>query len=432
MLRFASKPTGDMHIADLRVALFNYILCVQTKDSLVIRIEDTDTDKNIEGKDKEIIGLLDLFGVKYQNVVYQSDNVKYHRSMALSLLHEKIAFNCFCRPAVLEAKEKKAKNDSQPYKYDDACLSLSPEETIDNETPFTVRLRKPNVDVEFTDLIKGKMSYSPTDIDSFLILSAKKKPTEDFACAIDDMLADISMVIRSEEYLENTPKQIVTRAALNYTKEIKYAHIPLILNASGEKMNKEDEGNEVKWLLEEGFLPASIINYLISLGNNTPQEIFTLDEALLWFDLSSLTSSPSTFDMKALGEINKKHLNALDDIELSRYVGFADGDIGKLAKLYLQEVSTTKALKVKIGGIFNDKNIPSEFEDLASVLKPVIKEAPFFNKYDDFKSYLLKETPIDENALTVPLQLLLTGQKKGPKIEDMYPFIKNYLPEIVK
>jgi len=138
--------------------------------------------------------------------------------MVLQLLHEKIAFNCFCSPDVMEAKREKAKAEHKPYRYDDACLSLTPEQTIDNETPFTVRLRKPSVDVEFTDLIKGPMSFKPADIDSFIILRADKTPTYNFACAIDDMLADISMVIRGEDHVSHPPTQIAVRAALNYPK----------------------------------------------------------------------------------------------------------------------------------------------------------------------------------------------------------------------
>ncbi|MDF1881403.1 glutamate--tRNA ligase [Sulfurimonas sp. MAG313] len=432
MLRFAPSPTEDMHIGNLRLALFNYMLSVQKNDGLIIRIEDTDKERNIEGKDQEIIGLLDLFGIKYTNVIYQSDNVKHHRTMALSLLHEKIAFNCFCTPITLDAKKEQAKADNKPYYYDEVCLSLSPEQTIDNESPFTVRLRKPNVNVDFTDAIKGKMSFSPTDIDSFIILRADKNPTYNYACAIDDMLADISMVIREDDHISNTPKQIAVRAALNYTKEIEYVHIPIILNDSGEKMNKDDDANSIKWLLEEGFLPEAIINYLILLGNKPPQEIFSLKEALEWFDLSKISKSPIRFDLDKLRFVNAQHLGLLDDIELSRYVGFADADIGKLAKLYLKEVSTTKELKSKIGAIFSDKKIPENFAQAAAIMKPLIQNAPYFKDFDEFKSYLMKESGLKGEFFINPLRLLLTGASHGPEIVDMYPYLKNYILEIVK
>ena len=432
MLRFAPSPTGDMHIGNLRVALFNYILSVQKNEDLIIRIEDTDKERNIEGKDQEIIGLLDLFGIKYRDVIYQSENLKYHRAMALQLLHEKIAFNCFCCSNTLEAKREQAKTDRKPYRYDDACLSLTPEQTIDNEDSFTVRLRKPDVDVEFADVIKGPMSFKPADIDSFIILRADKSPTYNFACAIDDMIADISMVIRGEDHVSNTPKQIAVRAALNYTKEIEYAHLPIILNESGKKMSKRDDASSVKWMLEEGFLPAAIINYLILIGNKPPQEIFSLEEALTWFDLSKISKAPAKFDIDKLRFINREHLKLMDDTELSRYVGFADKDIGQLAKVYIDEVSTTKELREKISAIFAEKKMPEEFEEAAATMKEVLLKAPFFEEFNDFKSYIMQETGLKGKNFFKPLRILLSGAEHGPELDVMYPFIKNYLMEIVK
>jgi len=427
MLRFSASTAGDMNIENLRTALFNYILSVQKNEGLIIRIEDTDKEQAIEGKDQEIIGLLDLFGVKYKDVIYQSASLKYHRAMALQLLHEKIAFNCFCTKNTLNTKKEQAKIDQVPYRYDDACLSLTPEETIDREDSFTVRLRKPNVDVEFTDIIKGDMKFSPHDIDSFIILRADKSPSYNFACAIDDMIADISMVIRSENHLSDTPKQIVTRAALNYTKEIIYAHFPSLISKSGE------ETMNVKWLLEQGFIPAAIINYLLLIGNDkAPQKIFELEDAIKWFDLCAISKEAVTYDVKQLRSINTKHLNALDDVELSRYVGFADKDIGKLAKLYLDEVSTTKELKVKIAAIFSQKNLPENMNAILENMKNAIQAAPYFDKYDAFKAHIMKESDLNEENFIRALRLLLTGCESGPEPSDMYAYLKNYLPEIIK
>ena len=121
MLRFAPSPTGDMHIADLRVALFNYIVASQRKEELLIRMEDTDKERNIEGKDKEILDILGLFGVTYSSVIYQSENLRYHRMMAIQLLQDKQAFNCFCTPAELEAKRDIANKAGKPFRYDDVC-----------------------------------------------------------------------------------------------------------------------------------------------------------------------------------------------------------------------------------------------------------------------------------------------------------------------
>jgi glutamyl-tRNA synthetase len=197
-------------------------------------------------------------------------------------------------------------------------------------------------------------------------------------------------------------------------------------------MSKRDDASSVKWLLEEGFLPSAIINYLILIGNKPPVEIFTLEEALEWFDLSKISKAPAKFDIDKLRFINKKHLEKLDDVELSRYVGFADKDIGQLAKIYLDEVSTTKELREKIGAIFAAKTIPQEVEEAAATMKETLQKAPFFEEFNDFKSYIMQESGLKGKNFFKPLRILLSGAEHGPELEAMYPFIKNYMAEIVK
>ena len=432
MLRFAPSPTGDMHIGNLRVALLNYIVAKQRGEELIVRIEDTDTERNIEGKDKEIVALIELFGIEYRDVLYQSAHLKYHRAMAIRLLQEKKAFNCFCSEEELEAKREAAKAAKKPYRYDGTCEELSPEETIDNPKPFTIRLKKPARPVEVNDIVKGKSVFAPEDIDSFIIMRRDKRPTYNFACAIDDMISDISLVIRGEDHLSNTPKQIAIREAIGYDKTVEYAHLPVILNESGKKMSKRDNASSVKWMLEEGFLPSAIANYLIALGNKTPKEIFTIAEAIEFFRLENISKAPAKFDIDRLRFINREHLKALDDKELSRYVGFADTAIGALAKLYLEESSTTKELRDKIEPIFAPKHIPSEFADAAETLKKAIVEAPFFEEFNDFKKHLMETTHLKGKNFFKPLRLLLTGAEHGPEVADIYAHIKNYIGEIVK
>lgn len=428
MLRFAPSLTGDMHIGDLRVALFNSLVSKQRDEPFIVRIEDTDT----EGKDKEILELLALFGIEYSNVVYQSNNLRYHRAMAISLLQDKKAFNCFCTPDELDRKRELAKANKIAFRYDDTCTHLRPEETIDNEDPFTIRLDRPAEVIKVTDVIRGEIDFDPQDIDSFIIMGIEKYPTYDFACAVDDMLNDISIVIRGEEHMSSTPKQIAVRDALGYDKKTVYAHLPSILDDSDKKMSEHDDASSVKWLLEEGFLPDAIANYLILMGNKVPKEIFTVTEALEWFDLSKVSSSPARFDLDNLKSINREHLKRMDPTELSRYVGFADSDIGKVAKTYLEEAETFKELRMKIEPIFAEKVIPEMFTEAADKLRSAIVTAPFFEEFDAFESYLIKETGLDGKSFSRPLRLLLTGAEHGPELADLYIYLKNYLGEIVK
>ncbi|EFU69262.1 glutamate--tRNA ligase [Aliarcobacter butzleri JV22] len=433
MLRFAPSPTGDMHIGNLRVAIFNYIVSKQLKEDLIIRIEDTDKERNIEGKDKEILEILNLFSIEYKTVFYQSDNLKYHQKMALQLMTQKKAFACFCSDEKLEELREESIKKGIPFRYDGFCENLSDEAVLNVNAPFTVRLKKPDHNIKFTDLLKGDFDYAPFDIDSFIILRQDKTPTYNYACSVDDMLMDISIVIRGEDHVSNTPKQIHIRDSLGYTKEIKYVHLPIILNAqTGKKMSKRDDASSVKWLIEQGFLPSAIANYLVLMGNKTPSEIFTLEEAIEWFKIENISKSSAKFDIDKLRFINRKHIENLDDMRLSKILGFADSDIGKLGKLFLEEASTIKEIKEKIEPIFATKTTLEGFENEFKAIKECLQKAAYFDNYEDLKNYIVNETSLKGKNLFKPLRYILTGVENGPNLSDIYPLIKNYLGDIIK
>ncbi len=382
MLRFASSPTGDMSISDLRIALFSHLIAQEKKEDLIIRIEDMDKKKNIDGKDQEILGILGLFGITHTQVIYQSESVRFHSAMALQLVHEKKAFSCFCSDTWIEKKHQEAKEAGIEYKYDDACRNLPAELVIDNTSPFCIRIVKAE------------------DGESFVILNQDKIPTHNFSTAVDDMLNDISIVICTQDLKNDTLFQEHIRDSLEYDKRIEYRYIPQL------------EGSvSVKSLLEQGFLPEAISNYLISLNAK---------------------NSPIRFNIDALRCINKEHLKALDSKELSRYVGFADAEIGELARIYLDEVATTKELKEKITPIFSERNIPATFSKQATVMKEIIKDAPYFDSYDAFKNYVSKESKLQGEEFSTTLRLLLTNAQDGPDIAQIYKYLKNYIGEIIK
>ena len=423
MLRFATSPIEDMHIGNLRVAIFNYILSKQLDEQLLIRIDDTDKEKNIEGKDKEILEILSLFSIEYSHAVYQSENLKYHQKLAMQIMSKKRAFSCFCGDEKLAELEDKAQKEGTSFRYDGFCETLSDETVLNVNAPFTVRMQKPFENIKFTDVLRGDLDYSPIDIDSFIILNHDKTPTYNYACAVDDMLYDISTIIRDERHISNTAKQIHIRNTLNYSKSIDYIHLP---NISNEKENP------VKYLIDEGYLPSAIANYLVLLGNKTPNEIFTLEEAIEWFDIKNISNENVEFDIEELKSINKKHLSILEDMRLSKILGFADTDIGKLGKLFLDEVSTIKEMKAKIEAIFAPKSTCVGFEDEFVEVKLCMQDAPFFDKLEDLKKYLSEKTGLNEKSFSKPLNYILTGRNDGPDITDIYPLIKNYLGEIVK
>ncbi|MDR2789453.1 MAG: glutamate--tRNA ligase [Campylobacteraceae bacterium] len=432
MYRFAPSPTGDMHTGNLRAAIFNFICARQSGKGFYLRIEDTDTARNIKGKDRDILEILKAFGITCGNIYYQSRNIRFHQQFAMQLVSEKKAFACFCTEEELEAKREEAKKNGIAYRYDNTCLKLGDEEILTNEKPFTIRLKQPESPITFTDDIKGVLTFEPKDIDSFVILRQNKTPMYNFACAIDDMLENTTDIIRGEDHVSNTPKQEHIRASLGYTQKITYAHLPIILNHEGKKMSKRDDASSVKWLLEQGFLPSAIANYLILLGNKTPKEIFTLQEAIEWFNIKNISKSPAKFDMDKLRQINREHLRALSDREFANLMGFEDENIGIIGKIYTEEGSAVKEIEPKVKAIFAPKNAPEGFEKEFDTLKTILQNAPYFEGFDDFKSYLMEKSSLKGKAFFKPLRHLLTNSEHGPELANLYPAVKTYIKEIVK
>jgi glutamyl-tRNA synthetase len=231
------------------------------------------------------------------------------------------------------------------------------------------------------------------------------------------------MIIQEEDHLLNTSKQIHIKNQLGFEQETIYAHLPTTLH--------NDDNNSVKWLFEQGFVPDAIINYLILLGNdNAPKEIFTLPEAIEWFSLENISKESAPFDIDKLRFINREHLKMIDDKQLSSLFGFADPDIGKLTKLYLEEVSTIKELETKIKPIFTPKDFEGPWSKEMRVLETIIQNAPMFAKFNDFKAYCIKESGLKESDFNKVLRLLLTGAEDGPELSQIYPLIKAYLLEV--
>lgn len=433
MYRFAPSPTGDMHIGNLRAAIFNYLCAKKSGQDFILRIEDTDTARNIAGKDEEIKEILREFGISWQHFYVQSENLRQHRQMALKLVADKKAFACFCTSEILEQKKEAAKKAGKAYRYDGACEHLSDSEVLENDKPFVIRLKKPQKAMEFTDLIKGKLHFEPENIDSFVIMRADKTPTYNFACAVDDMLEGVSCIIRGEDHTSNTPKQEHIRASLGYDKAMIYAHLPIILNDEGQKMSKREAHSSVKWLLEQGILPCAVANYLILLGNKTPREIFTLDEAVEFFDIKNISKSPARFDMKKLLQINREHIRLLDDEKLNEILGFKDKNLANLARFYTQEASTINELKEKLNAIFGAKNF-GEFKDECEKIKGILNSPEFelAKDYESFKNELMQKSGLKGKSFFMPLRLVLTNSAHGPELSELYGLLKPFIKDIVR
>ncbi|MGP1450419.1 MAG: glutamate--tRNA ligase [Wolinella sp.] len=433
MLRFAPSPTGDMHTGNLRAAIFNYIIAKQRNEKFLIRIEDTDFERNIKGKDREILAILTLFGIVWDDLVYQSHNFPRHAQFAEHLIKQGKAFYCYCSKDFLDKKRDEASAKKIPFRYRNEWANLEQ----DSARKPVIRLRGADEEMSFFDEIKGEVRFAANEIDSFVIVREDGIPTYNFACAIDDMLYDISFIVRGEDHVSNTPKQILIHRGIGYDKTLQYAHLPILLNDEGKKMSKRDNASSVQWLLEEGFLPQAIINYLILMGNKTPCEVFTLQEAIAWFKIENIAKAPAKFDLDKLRFLNREHFKRLNEQDLALLLDYKDASIGALAKLYLQESSTLNELRVKIDAIFTPKIPNGEFEESMRTLFPhlcaMIEESPDSLKdFEVFKKEAMVRSNLKGKHFFKSLRLLLTGNENGPELSDLFEYLRFFLKDVIK
>lgn len=437
MLRFAPSPTGDMHIGNLRAAIFNFLMAKKLKEKFIIRIEDTDLDRNIQNKDKEILKLLSAFEITFDELIYQSDNFPLHRELAHKLIKENKAFYCYCSKEFLESKRLEAQQNKIAFRYKDEWANL--EKGSLQSSPI-IRLRAHKA-VRFKDEIKGEISFSADEIDSFVIMR-NDVPTYNFACAIDDR--DMSYIIRGEDHVSNTPKQILIKEALGFNNAVKYAHLPIILNEQGKKMSKRDAASSVQWLLSQGLSAQAIANYLIIMGNSSVEkacgELFDYDSIESIFDVANVSSNPAHFDYKKMLQINRDLLRKesvasfypiLSEILESKI----DSSFDDLITLYLGESSSVLELKAHLANVFSSiesKREKCEFKDEFDTLSSLLRERKAEESYDDFKVRLMQESTLKGKAFFKPLRIILSGSAHGVEIDKLYSAIKGKIGLIVK
>ena len=438
MLRFAPSPTGNMHIGNLRAAVFNYIIAKQRGEKFLLRIEDTDTSRNKEDSDKSIFALLNLFRLHWDKQFYQSENFPKHRHFAQMLLDKGLAFYCYCSEGFLEQKFNEAIAQKRPFRYQDEWAELEKES---NPNP-AIRLRGSKERIVFEDIIKGEVSFEAEELDSFVIVRSNGVPTYNFACAIDDMLGDISLIVRGEDHVSNTPRQILVHRYLGYDKQIQYAHLPILLDeVTKKKLSKRHDHAAVNYYLERGFLPQAILNYLIGMGNKTPCEIFTLQEALEWFKLENLAKSPVVVNFKRLRYINREHMKRLSESDFALLLETQDLRIGALGKLFLEEASTLNEVRDKIALIFTPKDIyklyeNQDFSKQCEVLFGMLREMLGAQEcakmsYGDFKNMAMQKSNLKGKDFFKPLRILLTGEAHGLELEALFALIAHRLEDII-
>lgn len=343
-VRFAPSPTGYLHVGGLRSALYNYLFAKKHGGEFILRIEDTDRSRFVEGAIESLISSLDRMGMKRDEGVFleggklvqkgdvgpyiQSERLELYQKYADELVAKKKAYHCFCTAERLEAMRTEQMKNKQAPKYDKQCLSLSDEEISKRKeggVPFVIRL---NVsidrgDVIFKDLVRGEVKFNVKDVDDQVLMKSDGFPTYHLANVVDDHLMNITQVIRGEEWLSSTPKHILLYEAFGWDAP-EFAHLPLLLNADKSKLSKRQGDVAAEDYLKKGYLPEALINFVALLGWNpgqgATQEVFTLDELIERFELSNVHKAGAVFDFKKLDWLNGEYIKKMPVDELYRRI----------------------------------------------------------------------------------------------------------------
>jgi glutamyl-tRNA synthetase len=325
-VRIAPSPTGFAHLGTASTALYNVLFARASGGTFVLRIDDTDVERNRPEYEALIYESLHWLGLDWDEgpdkggpdgPYRQSERLDLYKEHAARLLTEGKAYRCFCTPEELDAERKQAQAEKRAYKYSRRCLTNPPE----GRSEFTVRFKVPGGEVKFKDMIRGEMSFDADLIGDFIIVKSDGFPTYNFASPVDDAAMKITHVIRGEEHLSNTPYQLMLVDALAYPRPVAYAHMPLILAKDGSKMSKRKHPEmNLALYREQGYLPEALVNYLALLGWNpgTSQEIFTFDELVDAFSFDRVQHAGARFDWDKLNWVNGEYIRRLDDEELAR------------------------------------------------------------------------------------------------------------------
>lgn len=321
--RFAPSPTGFMHIGNLRTALYEYLIAKSNNGKFILRIEDTDQERFIEGAVEFIYKTLETAGIKHDEgpdiggeygPYIQSERKNDYMTYAKKLIEKGEAYYCFCTKERLENIKQNSQDEIK--KYDRHCLLLSNDEiqkNLDNNIPFVIRQKIKEGTTTFHDEVYGDITVDNNTLEDQILIKSDGLPTYNFANVIDDHLMNITHVIRGSEYLSSTPKYNLLYEAFNW--EIpKYIHVPPVMKNANEKFSKRDADASFQDLIDRGFLPEAIVNYVSLLGWAPPEnkEIYSLDDLIKVFNIKGLSKSPAIFDIVKLEWMNGEYIKKID------------------------------------------------------------------------------------------------------------------------
>ncbi|MBI2774961.1 glutamate--tRNA ligase [Candidatus Dependentiae bacterium] len=438
-VRFAPSPTGHLHIGGLRTALFNWLFARHNNGDFLLRIEDTDIERSKPEFTDSILESLEWTSIESDEpLVIQTERMAIYKEKIQWLLQHAKAYRCFCAAAPMRSED-------DYFKYDGKCRLRKPE-IGDENVPHVVRIKLPleQKTIEFNDIIRGLIVFETTQLDDFIIARTDGTPIYNFVVVVDDALMNISHIIRGEDHISNTPKQIVLYNAFGFDVPY-FAHLPLILGPSGARLSKRDAATAVTDYKKNGYLADALCNYLVRLGwAHGDQEIFTREQLVSLFTLDAVGKKAAIFDQAKLDWVNSMYLKELDAKKILSFItrdvepGFVaalsdwnEATILKAIDLYKGRVKTMRELIDEINGFYHASAratneevqqfgtaqaalLLQDFNDAVKTMAVVDSST-----VGEIAKRLAAERGIKLVELAQPIRLALTGKVHGPGAFDI-------------
>lgn len=449
--RFAPSPTGYMHIGNLRTALYEYLIAKSQGGKFILRIEDTDQERQVEGAVDVIYNTMRMTGLHHDEgpdiggeygPYVQSERMGMYMDYAKELVEKGEAYYCFCTKERLESLKESNAEGAAFAKYDRHCLGLSKEEVqakLDAGVPFVIRQKMPDSGTTtFSDVVYGDITVENTELDDQILMKADGFPTYNFANVVDDHLMHITHVVRGSEYLSSTPKYNLLYKAFGWEPPV-YVHLPAVMRDAHHKLSKRHGDKSFEDLVREGYVVEAIVNYIALLGwsPSGTQEIFSLKELEENFDMAGLSKSPAIFDIKKLTWMNSEYLKAMDfekyyalaEPKLKEALGDTDLDLKKIAALLQKRLETLndipslveffKTLPEYGTELYTHKKMKTNDEIALSSLEaalPVLENLADWNttSIHDALMALVGELGIKNGQLLWPVRTALSGEPTSP------------------
>src|SRR3990167_2101125 len=461
-VRFAPAPTGLMHIGNVRTALLNYLFALQNNGTFILRIEDTDPERNFDPEAKEILKDLEWLNIGYDEgpvkggpykPYFQSARTKLYKEYLDKLFKDKktageqnrTIYRCFCSTEDLDKKRNRQIALKQAPRYDKTCLKLTDqqiEEKLNSKSPFIWRFNvEPNQEINLVDISKGTIKFNTSHLTDFPLTRQDGTFTFLFANAIDDILMKITDVFRGEDHLTNSANQLLIYKTLN-APEPRFLHLPIVCNAEGKKLSKRDKGFSLRDLQNEGFLPEAINNYLAILGHSFSEEILSMQELAKVLNFATPSASQIKYDLEKLKWINHKWIARLEIDDLvnrcipilkTKYPEIANLDsnkINELIKLVQPELITLNDISEKTAFFFVKpqighkelEKIKNYKENEKGIKNLISKNMDLLDNPDEFINKIKSESKKENFSLAIifpVLRLALIGTDHGPNIVDI-------------